>query len=178
MRRFMLMVMAALAMMPALVWDGARWTWRVARAVMGAPKPDVAEAVAEADAVEAPPTALTADEETGLAALALIAPFQGEEPDIRLPAHQEWYVRELNPAERLKLASRTPDRIGRHLRHEDTIPGLPVVPTAAQHGARILDLSLDIRDGVRPQDVEEANCDFALAVIQELLEDLDEKLAA
>lgn len=178
MRRLMKLIMMALALAPALVWDGARWTWRVARAVMGAPAPDVADALAEADAVEAPPAELTPDEETGLAALALIAPFQGEQPGKQLLSHQEWYVRELNPAERLKLASRTPDRIGRHLRHEDTIPGLPVVPTAAQHGARILNASLDIRDGMRPQDIEEANREFSLSVIQELLDDLDEKLAA
>ncbi|MCJ2089795.1 hypothetical protein MKK88_27970 [Methylobacterium sp. E-005] len=174
----MLMVMAALAMTPALVWDGCRWTWRVARAVMGGPAPDVAEAFAEADAVEPPVAALTTDEETGLAALALIAPFAGEEGTKPLPAHQEWYVQELTREERMKLASKYPDRIGRHLRGVDTIPGLPVVPTPAQHGARVLDAYLDIRDGTRPEDIAESNRAFSLAVIEDLLADLDEKLAA
>ncbi|MCJ2088481.1 hypothetical protein MKK88_21215 [Methylobacterium sp. E-005] len=178
MRKFMLMVMAALAMMPALIWDGVRWTWRVARAVLGAPAPDVSEAFVEADAVEIPAAELSDDEETGLAALALVAPFAGEESTKALPAHQEHYVRSLTVAERMKMASKTPDRIGRHLRGVDAIAGLPVVPTAAQHSARILDTYLDIRDGVRPEDIEESNRKFSLNVIQELLDDLDQKLAA
>ncbi|MCJ2015579.1 hypothetical protein [Methylobacterium sp. J-076] len=178
MRRFMMMVMAALALAPALVWDGCRWTWRVARAVLGAPAPDVSEALAEADAVEAPAAELSGDEETGLAALGLIAPFAGEEPTVELPAHQEHYVRSLTVAERMKMASKTADRIGRHLRGVDTIPGLPVVPTLAQHSARVLDAYLDIRDGTRPEDIEEANREFSLACIQECIDELDEKLAA
>jgi hypothetical protein len=171
-------IMRALAMARALVWDGVAWTWRVARAVLGAPSPDVAEAVAEADAVEAPPAELTADEETGLAALALVAPFQGDAPTKPLPAHQEHYVKSLNRAERIKLASKYPDRIGRHLRGVEPIPGLPVVPTAAQHSARILDLSLDIRDRLSREDVDEANRAFSLSVIEDLLADLEQKLAA
>ena len=178
MRRLMRLIMATLAMATSLVWDGCRWTWRVARAVLGAPAPDVSEALAEGDAVEAPAAELSDDEETGLAALGLIAPFQDEEPTVTLPSHQEWYLRELSPADRIKIASKTPDRIGRHLRGVDAISGLPVVPTAAQHSARILNLSLDIRDGVRPEDIEESNRAFSLAVIQDLIDDLDQKLAA
>ena len=178
MRRMLRLIMALLAMAKALVWDGVRWTWRAARTVLGAPSPDVAEAVAEADAVEAPPAELTADEETGLAALALVAPFQGDAPTKPLPSHLEHYVKGLNRDERIKLASKFPDRIGRHLRGVEPIPGLPVVPTPAQHSARILDLSLDIRDRLSREDIEEANREFSLSVIEDLLADLEAKLAA
>ncbi|MCJ2024763.1 hypothetical protein [Methylobacterium sp. J-067] len=176
--------MATLAMARALVWDGVSWTWRVTRAILGAPSPDVSEALAEADAIEAPVAApeapaakMTPHERLGLDVLATLAPFAGGGPSEPLPSHLEHYVKGLTVTERVKLVSKFPDHIGRFLCHRDTIPGLPPVPTVAQHGARILNLALDLRDHERTEDVEEANRAFSLAVIQDLLDDLDEKLA-
>lgn len=178
MRRLMRLIMALLAMAKALVWDGVQWTWQAARTVLGAPSPDVSEAVAEADAVEAPAPEMTADEIMGHAALSLIAPFAGEEPSKALPHRIEVYLRELDMKERAKLASLRPARIGEFLNGGPPVKDLPTVPSEAIFQARLLDLALDARDRDEAEDAEEANRRFAYDVIQDLLDDLDRKLAA
>jgi hypothetical protein len=171
-------IMALLAVAKALVWDGVAWTWRVARAVLGAPSPDVGEALAEANEVEAPAPEMTSDEIMGHAALSVLAPFAGEEVSKTLPHRVEVYLRELSMMQRAKLASLQPARIGEFLNGGPPVKDLPPVPSEAIFSARLLDLALDARDAEEAEDAKAANDKFALDVIQDLLDDLDRKLAA
>ncbi len=130
--------LAAMAVVPRLVWDGARW---IARSMSGAPGQAAAaqaEAVAEMQAAaaeaeqdlaalaRAAPAAASADAslEWGQAALRFLAgQRRGVEGTLDEPALA--YLGALSPEQQARLAAHPARRIGEHLLRERRIASLP-----------------------------------------------------
>ncbi|KMO15956.1 hypothetical protein [Methylobacterium platani] len=135
--------LAAMAAVPRLIWDGARW---VARAVTGAP-PAVAAAQAEAmaeieaaaqeqAAPQAKPAATPAavHEAWGRAAVAHLAPLPGQPPAATacLDDAARRYLDTLTPAQALRLASMEHRHVGAHLLGDRPLAALPKPLTMAE----------------------------------------------
>ncbi|MFH6786664.1 hypothetical protein [Methylobacterium sp. MA0201] len=130
--------LAAMAAVPRLIWDGARW---IARSMSGAPGQAAAaqaEAVAEmqaaaaeaeqdlaAPAAAAPAaTSAAASLEWGQAALRFLAgQRRGVEAVLDVPALA--YLGALSPEQQARLAAHPARRIGEHLLRERRIASLP-----------------------------------------------------
>ncbi|MEE8628168.1 MULTISPECIES: hypothetical protein [Methylobacterium] len=135
--------LAAMAAVPRLIWDGARW---VARAVT-APPPAVAEAQAEAmaeieamaqedAATKAKPASTPAavHEAWGRAAVAHLAPLPGQAPEATacLDDAARVYLDRLTPEQALRLASLEPRHVGAHLLGNRHLAALPRPLTMAE----------------------------------------------
>lgn len=177
MKRFILALLAGLAALGRTtliaVLESGKWVWRVVRAVANCPEPDVAQALAEADAVEPPapaPVPLSEEERLGRRVIRALAPFGDEQPE-PLEPHEAAYVARLTPAQKCDLVGVAPAEIGGFFLQKRVPPfGLPRVPTAAEHSWAIENAIRARQDAI---DTAEANRLFTLAVIEDLIADCD-----
>jgi hypothetical protein len=177
MKRFLLALLAAIAALGrttlVAVLESGRWVWRVARAVANVPEPDVAAAIAEADAVEPPAPALvplTEAERMGRQVICHLAPFGGEEP-ADLPEYVAAYLDRLTPTQRIDLASLKPGRVGAFVLGTEAPPsGLLPVPSEAEYELAKNNLACARQEAI---ETAEANRLFALSVIEDLIADCD-----
>ena len=183
MRRFLSALAGLVAFTVALVLEGSRFVWRTVRAIV-APVPETPRVEAELAAAIAEPVPATGPrphtpaEEWGQAALAHLAPLGPEDAHLAacLDDAAIAYLDALDLNQRKELARHDIGSIGAHLLGDRALPGLPRVPSPAEHrDAEIARTAAAIASAKKEHALSEQH-QHVLAILDDLLVEEDRPL--